>query len=130
MVKPKRASAVRKKKRSMRATRGTVVINTSHLPPSIAYVGKLAKTPLRRKRKGLAAILTVSAAWDPEAGVWYIASSDLPGLHLEGATAQELYEQLPGAIEDLLEGSGQQEVLFKFITPDREFDPGRVKIAA
>jgi predicted RNase H-like HicB family nuclease len=53
--------------------------------------------------------LTLTAAWDPEAKVWYIASSDLPGLHLEGATPEELYDQLPEAIEDLLEG-GQQEV--------------------
>ena len=48
--------------------------------------------------------ISVTAAWDPEAQVWFIASSDLPDLHLEGATLQELYDQLPGAIEDLLEG--------------------------
>ena len=59
----------------------------------------------------------------------YIAASNLPGLHLEGATPQELYDQLPGAIEDLLEGSGQREVSFDFITPV-EIMPGRVKIAA
>jgi hypothetical protein len=73
--------------------------------------------------------LKVSAGWDPEAGVWYIAASNLPGLHLEGATPQELYNQLPGAIEDLLEGSGQREVSFDFITPV-EIMPGRVRIAA
>jgi predicted RNase H-like HicB family nuclease len=73
---------------------------------------------------------TVTAAWDPEAGVWYIASSNLPGLHLEGATPKELYAKLPGAIEDLLEGSGQRQVLFKFIIPGRKSVPGRVQIAA
>jgi predicted RNase H-like HicB family nuclease len=67
---------------------------------------------------------TVNAAWDDEAQVWYIASSDLPGLHLEGATTQDLYTQLPGAIQDLLEGGGEQEVSFELITP------GNVKIAA
>jgi predicted RNase H-like HicB family nuclease len=68
--------------------------------------------------------ITVRAAWDPEAGVWYIEHSDLPGLHIEGATPLELYDKLPGAIEDLLEGSGQQEVSFEFIAP------GRVNISA
>jgi hypothetical protein len=68
--------------------------------------------------------ITVRAAWDDEAGVWYIEHSSLPGLHLEAATPIELYDKLPGAIEDLLEGSGEREVAFEFITP------GRVKIAA
>jgi predicted RNase H-like HicB family nuclease len=69
-------------------------------------------------------IVTVKAAWDDEAGVWYVEHSSLPGLHIEAETPLELYDKLPGAIEDLLEGSGEQEVLFEFITP------GRVKIAA
>jgi predicted RNase H-like HicB family nuclease len=68
--------------------------------------------------------VTVNAAWDPDAEVWYIASSSLPGLHLEGATPQELYDQLPDAIADLLEGTGQREVPFSFILP------GHVMIAA
>jgi predicted RNase H-like HicB family nuclease len=68
--------------------------------------------------------VTVKAAWDNEAGVWYVEESDLPGLHIEADTPIELYGKLPGAIEDLLEGSGEQEISFKFITP------GRVKIAA
>jgi hypothetical protein len=33
--------------------------------------------------------LRVTAGWDPEAGVWYVAGSNLPGLHLEGATPLE-----------------------------------------
>lgn len=48
--------------------------------------------------------MVVTVAWDPSAKVWFIASSDLPGLHLEGASVEELLDQLPGAIEDLLEG--------------------------
>jgi predicted RNase H-like HicB family nuclease len=74
--------------------------------------------------------ITVKAGWDAEAEVWYIASTDLPGLHLEGATPQELYNQLPRAIEDLLEGIGQQKVLFKFIIPGHKSVPGHVQIAA
>ena len=68
--------------------------------------------------------ITVRAAWDPEAKVWYIEHSSLPGLHIEAETPLELYDKLPGAIEDLLEGGGEQEVSFEFIAP------GRVKIAA
>jgi len=83
----------------------------------------LRKSDLSRAR------LRVAAGWDPDARVWYIAASSLPGLHLEGATPLELYNQLSGAIEDLLEGSGQREVSFDFITPV-EIMPGRVKIAA
>jgi hypothetical protein len=67
--------------------------------------------------------ITVRAAWDPEAEVWYIEHSNLPGLHIEANAPLELYDKLPGAIEDLLEGSGEGEVSFEFITP------GRVKIA-
>jgi predicted RNase H-like HicB family nuclease len=129
MAKRKAKKASVRTKRKVRATLGTVVINASRSLSSGAYAGKLAKAPLR-KRKSLSTPLTVSAAWDAEAAVWYIASSDLRGLHLEGATSQELFEQLPGAIGDLLEGSGQQEVSFAFITPDRAVTPGRVKIAA
>jgi predicted RNase H-like HicB family nuclease len=66
----------------------------------------------------------VKAAWDPEAAVWYIEHSDLPGLHIEAETPLELYEKLPGAIEDLLEGTGAREVTFELTTP------GHVKIAA
>jgi hypothetical protein len=68
--------------------------------------------------------VTVKASWDDEAQVWYVKESSLPGLHLEADTPVELYGKLPGAIEDLLEGSGAQEVVFDFITT------GRVKIAA
>jgi hypothetical protein len=67
---------------------------------------------------------TVRAAWDAEAEVWYIEHSDLPGLHIEAETPIALYEKLPRAIEDLLEGSGMREVSFEFIAP------GHVKIAA
>jgi predicted RNase H-like HicB family nuclease len=45
----------------------------------------------------------VTAAWDPETQVWYVTASTVPGLHLEGATMDELYARLPDAIEDLLD---------------------------
>jgi Domain of unknown function (DUF1902) len=68
--------------------------------------------------------ITVKANWDDEAQVWYVKESDLPGLHIEAEAPVELYSKPPGAIEDLLEGSGEREVSFDFITP------GRVTIAA
>jgi predicted RNase H-like HicB family nuclease len=46
-------------------------------------------------------MITVKAKHDPEAGVWYIADSSLPGLHLEGGTLDELNAKLQDGIEDL-----------------------------
>ena len=69
-------------------------------------------------------IITVKAAWDAEAEVWYTESSSLPGLNLEADTIDGLREKLLGAIEDLLEGAGDQEVRCELITP------GSVKIFA
>ncbi len=68
--------------------------------------------------------ITVKAAWDPEAEVWYTEYSSLPGLNLEAETIDGLREKLSGAIEDLLQGGGGQEVQFELITP------GSVKIPA
>ena len=68
--------------------------------------------------------IIVKAAWDPEAEVWYTEQSNLSGLNLEAETIDGLREKLPGAIEDLLEGSGEQEVEFELITS------GSVKIPA
>ena len=63
----------------------------------------------------MGACITVKAAWDAQAEVWYIEHSDLPGLHIEAETPIALYEKLPGAIEDLLEGSGTREISFESI---------------
>jgi hypothetical protein len=48
-------------------------------------------------------LIVVKAAFDGEAGVWYIESSDLFGLHIEAATMERLIRKLPGAVADLLE---------------------------
>jgi hypothetical protein len=58
--------------------------------------------------------VSVSAAWDPETGVWYVSSSSLSGLRLEGANLQELYDRLPVAIADLLEGQDPQDFSIDF----------------
>jgi predicted RNase H-like HicB family nuclease len=57
--------------------------------------------------------ITVKAAWDDDALVWYVEASDLPGLHIEAMTIDELRDKLPGAIEDLLE----KPYPFDLITP-------------
>lgn len=48
-------------------------------------------------------LIVVKAARDPEAQVWYVESSDLPGLNLEADTLDALVDKLPGAVLDLLE---------------------------
>lgn len=47
--------------------------------------------------------ITVRAAFDADASVWFIESSSLAGLHAEGDTFDALAAKLPGLIEDLTE---------------------------
>ncbi|HEV2363887.1 MAG TPA: DUF1902 domain-containing protein [Caulobacteraceae bacterium] len=51
----------------------------------------------------LMSMIVVKAAFDPEARVWFVESSDVPGLNLEAETIETLRDKLPGAILDLLE---------------------------
>lgn len=51
-------------------------------------------------------VIVVKAARDAEAGVWFVESSDVPGLNLEAESLEALADKLPGAILDLLEASG------------------------
>ena len=73
--------------------------------------------------------ITVKAGWDAEAKVWYIASTDLPGLH------RRCYSQGSFTI-NCLERSKicwkalGSKILFKFIIPGHKSVPGHVKIAA
>ena len=53
-------------------------------------------------------LVVVKAAYDPEARVWYVESSDLPGLSVEAATVETLQEQLSLAVADLIEASGEE----------------------
>ena len=52
-------------------------------------------------------LIVVKAAYDPDAQVWFVESSDLPGLNVEAATVEALQAQVPLAVADLLEASGQ-----------------------
>lgn len=53
------------------------------------------------------AIIVVKAAYDPDACVWFVESSDLPGLNVEASTVELLQQKLPLAIADLLEAAGE-----------------------
>ncbi len=44
---------------------------------------------------------TVVIAYDPEAGVWYVHSSTVPGLTGEAASASDLIEELQVAVRTL-----------------------------
>lgn len=48
-------------------------------------------------------LIVVKAARDEEAGVWYVESSDLPGLNAEAETLEALVEKLPNLVLDLIE---------------------------
>ena len=53
-------------------------------------------------------LIVVKAARDDEAGVWFVESSDLPGLNAEADTLDALVEKLPALVEDLLEEAGDR----------------------
>ena len=46
---------------------------------------------------------TVTCRWDEEAGVWYVADSDVPGLASEAETLEALELKLQALIPELLE---------------------------
>jgi Domain of unknown function (DUF1902) len=47
--------------------------------------------------------ITVKAALDPDATIWFVAESSLPGLNIEADSFDALVAKLPGAIADLIE---------------------------
>ena len=46
---------------------------------------------------------TVTCHWDEDAGVWYVAESDVPGLATEAATVEKMDRKLRTLIPELLE---------------------------
>ncbi len=48
-------------------------------------------------------LVVVKAAREEDAGVWYVESSDLPGLNAEAETLELLLEKLPALVLDLIE---------------------------
>jgi hypothetical protein len=51
-------------------------------------------------------LIVVKAARDEDAQVWFVESSDLPGLNVEADTLENLIEKIPAAIQDLVEEGG------------------------
>ena len=51
-------------------------------------------------------IIVVKAAYDAESSVWFVESSDLPGLNAEAETIKTLFKELPAVIGDLLAEGG------------------------
>lgn len=48
-------------------------------------------------------LIVVKAAFDAQARVWYVESSDVSGLNVEAPSVEALRDKLPGAILDLLD---------------------------
>ena len=55
-------------------------------------------------------LIVVKAARDEEAGVWYVESSDVPGLNAEDETLEGLIEKLPPIVRDLVEEGALDEI--------------------
>jgi len=47
-------------------------------------------------------VIVAKAAFDAEAGVWIIESSDIRGLRIEAPTLEALVVRIPVAIQDLM----------------------------
>jgi predicted RNase H-like HicB family nuclease len=67
---------------------------------------------------------TVSCEWDPEAQVYYVADSDVPGLASEAPTLEALESKLHRMIPELLELNAgllpDQVVAFELVAHKRE----------
>jgi predicted RNase H-like HicB family nuclease len=53
----------------------------------------------------MASMVVVRASYDYDSKVWYVASSDLFGVHAEGATLDELRDKLPNVVRDMVEAN-------------------------
>jgi hypothetical protein len=52
--------------------------------------------------------ITVRAAWDGEADVWFATSDDIDGLAVEAETMEKLETKVLAAVADLLELNGSR----------------------
>lgn len=75
------------------------------------YENRWTEAPWRRYRKRLYRAsfggmepcrYTITCRWDPEASVWYVAESDVPGLVTEAATIEEMERKLRAMVPELL----------------------------
>jgi hypothetical protein len=54
-------------------------------------------------------LVVVKAAFDSEAGVWFIEHSSFPGLTGEASSFEELAKRVPDMLIDLMEAAGSTE---------------------
>jgi predicted RNase H-like HicB family nuclease len=70
---------------------------------------------------------TVACLWDDEAGMWYVAETDVPGLATEAATVEEMEQKLLRMIPELVELNDsrqpRQQVPFELIARKHELAP-------
>ena len=52
----------------------------------------------------------IRCAWDPEAKVWFVRETDIPGLVTEAATLDALRAKLPDLARDLLDMDNAPDV--------------------
>jgi hypothetical protein len=60
-------------------------------------------------------VAVVKAAFDKDAHVWYVGSSHIEGLHVEGDTLEAFHRTVADAAGDLLECEGAGEVYIEII---------------
>lgn len=60
-------------------------------------------------------VAVVKAAHDDDAGVWYVARSDMEGLHVEGETFESFCSIVADAVSDLAEADGAGDVQVEII---------------
>jgi hypothetical protein len=63
-------------------------------------------------------MVVVRAGYDDDAKVWYVAHSDLSGVHAEGVTLDELRDKLPNVVRDLVEandGASAADILIEIV---------------
>ncbi len=62
-------------------------------------------------------IAIVKAAFDDDAGVWYVEHSDIEGLHVEGDSFEAFRQNVADATADLLlgESEGNEDVHIEII---------------
>ena len=53
-------------------------------------------------------MVRLTVDYDNEAGVWFVKTSDLLGIHAEGETLEDLCDKLPAVVSDLIEANRNQ----------------------
>jgi predicted RNase H-like HicB family nuclease len=67
--------------------------------------------------------VTIRADYDADARVWCVADSDLPGVHAEGTTLDELRNRLPAVVRDLVEANEESDSLIEIVARRRCSSP-------